>query len=90
MAAVSLESCRILLFVCIALGVLSTAAQILSLLSWNDVDPEFMEIIHSTGIHIAYIVICLLTLVFNSVILVALKDIDSIYRMDEAPSDMNF
>jgi hypothetical protein len=90
MTLLSLGSIRVLLFICVVLGVLSTVFQVLSLLTWDDAEPEFVDIIHSSAVHISYTGVTGLTVIFNIIAIIALKGIESVYYVDNVATDLNF
>lgn len=84
MGVISLNSSRTLLLFCVTLGLLSAIIQVLSILSWDGVNQEFVAIIHSPGIHVAYICITAFVAAFNVMVLFSLRGIEDAYYMDSS------
>lgn len=81
------DSLRGLLIFSIVVEVASVTFQILSMLGWDGVGETFVEIIHSTAIHIAYACISILTVILNSIILYSLCGVDDVYYFEESRFD---
>lgn len=89
MAFLALDSVRSLLLLCIILSLLSVVFQVLSLLSWDGVSQEFVAVIHSTAIHIAYICVVALLAILNVVCLFSLRGVDDVYYMNGAQHEVS-
>lgn len=83
----SIQYSRYLLGFCLTLAILQSVFQVLSYLPWDNADEEFVYIIHSKGIQIAYIVSSAAITSLTAAVLILTRNVQNIYEIPQENSD---
>lgn len=83
----SIQYTRYILAISLTLAILQSVFQVLSYLPWDGADEEFVYIIHSREIQIAYIVSSAAISALVAATLILTRNIQNIYELEQQNSD---
>ena len=83
----SIQYSRYLLGLCITLAMIQSVFQVLSYLPWDNADEEFVYVIHSRAIQIAYIVSSAAITATIAAVLILTRNIQNLYEISQENSD---